>query len=240
MRVWDVHPGYLSESRLLGEHREIHAVWTVLVEGRKGYANHPETRRWRGHLSSLYRRHEMTVAEMHLRGYNHASPLEYRDDGAGSSPGFVDSPPEQFVLLREKYDSAESGRIPLPNRASEFWAHHKYSIMARGYEKYRQVSSMSGRLGALRIIEAGEMVDEVHRIMEETAHEGSLINAWQHVIGHFKQKVPVQTREELLSNLPDSADKVGRTVYLLALEHDEIYIRNSTILSDWSSFEPKS
>ena len=35
IRVWDVHPGYLSRTRLLGEHREIHAVWTVITEEKK-------------------------------------------------------------------------------------------------------------------------------------------------------------------------------------------------------------
>ncbi|MDD4764978.1 MAG: pyrimidine dimer DNA glycosylase/endonuclease V, partial [Atribacterota bacterium] len=28
MRVWDVHPGYLSDKSLLGEHVEIHALFS--------------------------------------------------------------------------------------------------------------------------------------------------------------------------------------------------------------------
>ncbi|MFW5896791.1 MAG: pyrimidine dimer DNA glycosylase/endonuclease V, partial [Bacillota bacterium] len=30
MRVWDIHPGYLDRGGLLGQHAEIHAVWSVL------------------------------------------------------------------------------------------------------------------------------------------------------------------------------------------------------------------
>jgi hypothetical protein len=28
---------------LLGEHRELRAIWSVLVSGKKGYARHPKT-----------------------------------------------------------------------------------------------------------------------------------------------------------------------------------------------------
>ena len=231
LRVWDVHPGYLSRTRLLGEHREIHAVWTVLVDDRKGYSNHPETNRWRGHLSYLYQRHEKTVAEMRLRGYTHASPLE-NPGGRGGYPGFVHAPHEQFALLRDRYNPDEAGRIPLPHRACEFWAHHKYSIMARGYKGYRQISRMSGHLGARSIAQAGEMLGEVCRILWIAPSDGSLMNAWQHVTGHFKRTVPVETRKRWLDLLPDGGEHLGRTIYRIAVERSEKYIQHSTILSD--------
>jgi hypothetical protein len=76
MRIWDVDPSELCDRHLVGEHRELHAVWTILTEGKRGYANHPETLRWRGRLAALYRRHEAEVAEMTRRGFNHRSPLD--------------------------------------------------------------------------------------------------------------------------------------------------------------------
>ena len=48
MRIWDVSPKKLCRHHLLGEHRELHAIWSVLVNGKMGYARHPETLRWRG------------------------------------------------------------------------------------------------------------------------------------------------------------------------------------------------
>ena len=63
MRIWDLDPGVLCDRHLLGEHRELHAVWSVLTNGRSGYANHPETVRWRGRLAALYVRHEAQIAE---------------------------------------------------------------------------------------------------------------------------------------------------------------------------------
>ena len=76
MRIWDVDVQVLCDRHLLGEHRELHAIWTVLTEGKRGYARHPETLRWRGRLAALYARHEAQTAEMARRGFRHASPLD--------------------------------------------------------------------------------------------------------------------------------------------------------------------
>jgi hypothetical protein len=45
MRVWDIEAELLCNSHLLGEHREIHAIWAILIENKKGYSHHPETLR---------------------------------------------------------------------------------------------------------------------------------------------------------------------------------------------------
>lgn len=75
MRIWDISPGILCRNHLLGEHRELHAIWSVLTKNKKGYSCHPEVLRWRGRLKALYIRHENLVAEMEKRGYCHHSPL---------------------------------------------------------------------------------------------------------------------------------------------------------------------
>ena len=102
MRVWDVSPGYLNRHSLLGEHREVHALATILQGGKAGYAHHPETRRWRGHLTALAQRHRLLVAEMALRGYRHHSPLVVEDDGAGWPTTYVDTPAGQLAILATK------------------------------------------------------------------------------------------------------------------------------------------
>jgi hypothetical protein len=76
VRIWDVGVERLCDQHLLGEHRELHAIWAVLTEGKRGYANHPETLRWRDRLAALYARHEEEVAEMARRGFRHRSPLD--------------------------------------------------------------------------------------------------------------------------------------------------------------------
>jgi len=54
-------------------------MWTVIIEARRGYSKHPETMRWRGHLPAMAARHDLIVAEMTRRGYNHRSPLAHAD-----------------------------------------------------------------------------------------------------------------------------------------------------------------
>jgi hypothetical protein len=103
MRIWDVSPERLCRNHLLGEHRELHALWNILTQGKKGYANHPETLRWRGKLKALFLRHEALAAEMKARGYHHKSFLD-PDLAVGESiqRDKIQTYEEQVRLLRKK------------------------------------------------------------------------------------------------------------------------------------------
>ena len=76
MRIWDLPVSVLCNNHLLGEHHELHTIWSVVSNGQeRGWARHPETKRWKGKLSALFRRHESEVIEMDHRGFQHLSPL---------------------------------------------------------------------------------------------------------------------------------------------------------------------
>lgn len=146
MRVWDISPGYLNRQSLLGEHREIHGLAAVVERDTRGYRNHPETLRWKTCLGALSLRHAQVVAEMRLRGYRHQSPLEV--DGPSEWPGrFVDSPGDQFAILREKYVGKEQGRIALPETAADMLAQHRYSVLARDPALLRETQGALGTFG---------------------------------------------------------------------------------------------
>jgi hypothetical protein len=103
MRIWDVDPALLCRSHLLGEHRELHGLWNILVHDKRGYSQHPETKRWVGKQSALFRRHEQLVAEMLKRGYTHASPLDAAlANGSATQDVFIDPPDRQLEILRAK------------------------------------------------------------------------------------------------------------------------------------------
>jgi len=103
MRIWDIAPHKLCRQHLLGEHRELHAIWSILTKNKKGYANHPETKRWRGKLKALYSRHGLLVKEMSKRGYQHHSPLARAlATGDGAQHEQVDSYKKQMQILRDK------------------------------------------------------------------------------------------------------------------------------------------
>lgn len=76
MRIWDVPPELLCDRHLLGEHNEAHALWSIIINGLRGFSSHPETARWRGKLRALYLRHEADASEMERRGFRHRSPLD--------------------------------------------------------------------------------------------------------------------------------------------------------------------
>jgi Pyrimidine dimer DNA glycosylase len=103
VRIWDVDVRLLCDRHLLGEHRELHAIWTVHTEDRRGYARHPETLRWRGRLAALYARHEAQVAEMGRRGFRHASPLDpARATGDATQGEFLDPRDVQLDRLAQQ------------------------------------------------------------------------------------------------------------------------------------------
>ncbi|HLZ72864.1 MAG TPA: pyrimidine dimer DNA glycosylase/endonuclease V [Dehalococcoidia bacterium] len=103
MRIWDVAPALLCQKHLTGEHRELHGLWNILTQGKRGYANHPETRRWRGKLAALYARHAALDAEMTRRSYRHASPLDPALAAGGAHQDeYVDAPAAQLCKLRAR------------------------------------------------------------------------------------------------------------------------------------------
>jgi hypothetical protein len=110
VRIWDLGPETLCRNHLLGEHRELHAIWSILTEGRKGYARHPETLRWKGKLRALYGRHEALVREMRGRGYKHKTSLSSGlATGKAEQDEFVDSLTDQVRILKNKQCGCKIG-----------------------------------------------------------------------------------------------------------------------------------
>jgi hypothetical protein len=103
MRIWDIPTDKLCQNHLLGEHRELHAIWSILTKNKKGYSHHPETLRWKGKLKALYIRHGQQIIEMEKRGFNHKTPLEENfATGSSVQDDFIDSLEEQIIILNTK------------------------------------------------------------------------------------------------------------------------------------------
>lgn len=111
VRIWDSVPvEWLCRNHLLGEHKELHAIWATLVGKKKGCSRHPEALRWTDHLPALVRRHEEQVAEMYKRGYKHRSPLLSTSGiiGKDSLPTALLSFEEQVAVLLERSRTRET------------------------------------------------------------------------------------------------------------------------------------
>src|ERR1039458_5304615 len=103
MRIWDIPPAKLCRNHLLGEHNELHALLNILTQGKKGYSNHPETKRWKGKLEAPFKVREEIVQEMIARGYNHKSPLdETLAKGSRIQTSFVNPIARQAEILLQR------------------------------------------------------------------------------------------------------------------------------------------
>jgi len=103
MRICDLEPKKLCLKHLVAEHGELHSLWSVLVNKKKGFSKHPETLRWKGKLKALFLRHEKLVKELVNRGYSHRSPLDVSlAKGKARQDEYKDTVEEQIKLLKKK------------------------------------------------------------------------------------------------------------------------------------------
>lgn len=186
MRIWDINPGYLNRQSLLGEHRELHGIVSIITQKKKGYATHPETLRWSGYGWALTQRHRLLAAEMTLRGYTDRSPVLTRSRKNRWPGVYIDAPRQQFKILASKYRNKDQGRIPLPDSAQALWRQHKYSVMARNPDLYKTI----GRQVALTKppADCSALADRLTEKLRSRPSEGGIRNALQHMWGHVHRE----------------------------------------------------
>lgn len=227
--MWDVASGYLNRQSLLGEHRELHGLHNILVEGKKGYARHPETLRWHGRLSGLAARHALLAAEMRLRGYVDRTPID-PDPRAAWPARFVTPPIDQFALLAGKYAGREQGRIPLPRNAQQLWAQHKYSVMARDPALYRRLGR---RIAAMpRGDGMPALAEELVIVLRERPAPRRLFNALEHMWGHVARTAAAAERAAAAASPAAMLEVIQR----VALRTADPYLTASTALSEFAVF----
>jgi uncharacterized protein YbgA (DUF1722 family) len=235
MRVWDIHPGYLSDKSLLGEHVEIHALYSIITGNKKGYSKHPETKRWKGHLQQLISRHNLVVKEMLLREFKHNSPILISGDVGGRKStdkiSYINVPNEQFIILDRKYsEKGQKGRIPLPKNGTELWAHHKYSVMARNYQYYKDIKSFMKDKEDFSIEQETLLFFKIQIYMNFEISESALENTVQHLWGYFKKDANSEEKEYFF-NLLNSITKLN-LLFTLAKKYHKTYLLHSTIFAD--------
>ncbi len=239
MRIWDINPGYLNRQSLLGEHRELHGIVSIIVNGKKGYSKHPETIRWVGYGWALKMRHELLVAEMSLRGFKEKTPViissNERIEGVWPEE-YIDLPQAQFTLLAAKYEEKEQGRIPLPKNAQQVWSQHKYSVMARNVQLYKKIGREVANSSSASLAEDfSALITLLTEMLRTAPAPGGIRNALQHMWGYVSDHVPGSER-----NTADwSLSKLLQNVQQGALESQEPYLLASTALSELKVWLPE-
>jgi hypothetical protein len=234
MRVWDINPGYLNRQSLLGEHRELHGIVSIIVNKKKGYSNHPETVRWAGYGWTLRQRHRLLAAEMSLRGYTDRTPVVTWAKKGVWPETYIDEPFRQFQILESKYQDKKQGRIPLPKNAQQLWSHHKYSVLARDanlYKKFgREISVMKPHH------DFSELAKALTESLRNPPSIGGLKNALQHMWGHVSD-CSYNLKGEVESW---SLSRLLEEIQHRSLTNEEPYLTSSTALSELMAWIPKT
>lgn len=226
MRIWDISPGYLNDRSLLGEHRELHGIVSIIRHGKKGYSRHPETLRWTEYLPVLSIRHRQLSHEMKLRGFRDKSPVTVTSLNLSWPAVFIDNPGEQYDILKKKYECKEHGRIRLPRNIQELWSHHKYSMLARDQTQYREI----GRQVAQNSIGFDELADILALMLRSRPDEGGIRNAVQHMWGYVSDVDRVESAEMDCWNSARLLQETTRR----AIDMKESYLLASTALGELS------
>ncbi len=226
MRIWDVSPGYLNRQSLLGEHRELHGIVSIITNNRKGYSKHPETLRWSGYGWALTARHKLLAAEMALRKFNERSPVSMNGNEGLWPPVCIDDPVKQFDILAKKYIEKEKGRILLPQTAQQLWSHHKYSILARDVVLYKEIGRTVA--GMSPGDDFSSLFNLLTKKLQCAPSAGGIRNAIQHMWGHVAEHYP--DSRGLVSTL--SLHELFDNMQKLAVKINEPYLMNSTALSE--------
>jgi len=226
MRIWDVNPGYLNRQSLLGEHRELHGIYIILKEHKKGYSKHPETLRWKGYGWALHQRHTIIREEMKLRGYKDQSPVRSFSNQDVWPEKYIDLPEDQFKLLESKYKDKESGRMPLPKTTQELWAQHKYSVLARDPETYKAIGKRVSTLKQKK--DFSDLSLELTEILRQPVKGNRLRNALEHMWGYVADYSLV--KRETLDTF-DSIDLLAE-VRAMTVQHKVPYLITSTAISE--------
>ena len=226
MRIWDVNPGYLNRQSLLGEHRELHGIVSIIVNGKKGYSKHPETIRWSNYGWALRMRHQLLSAEMSLRNFTEKSPVATRKNKGMWPEKYIDEPAQQFRILDEKYQDKEQGRIPLPKTAQELWRQHKYSILARDVNLYKTLGKQVAQMSPTD--DFSVLAQVLVRQLRVAPSIGGIRNTLQHMWGYVSDK-PSTSRHNMENW---SLNRLIDEIQYRVLTSKEPYLLSSTALSE--------
>jgi len=169
---------------------------------------------------------------MALRGYTDRSPV-HTDGKEGEWPHiYIDEPYRQIEILRTKYLQKEQGRIPLPKNAQQLWSHHKYSILARDTNFYKEIGpKLSGKQNDIDFPQLAKTLTEKLRTAPAT---GGIRNALQHMWGHVSNEVEISKGEVETWSLSRLFEEIQKR----AITQKEPYLLASTALSELKVWIP--
>jgi len=228
-----IHPGYLGNESLLNEYRLLRAATTTEFRETEPEKELSIIRQWRDHSSAAGIRFQWLAAELDFRGVTRKLP-EMQMQGLRKPhrwPQSIARPALQLDAISENRDDIKTARIAFPKNAQQAWAQHKYSIMARDNELYRELGP---RVAATKT-ESGfaDVMDDLTYALRIIPGEGGIRNAAQHMWGHVSDNKKVD---------PDFGDwtltRLLSEIKRRAVNQKEKYLLHSTALTELQTWLP--
>ena len=234
-QILDIHPGYLGNQELINETGLLHRLVneTTNPETKKLYTRGQQTEGQDGR--DTYRRYLWNLAEMKFRGIEYEYPEIpiLRNEKRNNLPASFSATAQQLGYLYKRHGIGNDARIPLPKNSQQLWAQHKYSILARDVNLYRELGPM---VAMMRTASSFSMLTDYLTLSLRTQPNiGGIRNALQHMWGY------VSDRDKGNTHISEwSLQKLNHAIQDEVVKHGEKYLMHSTALTDLQTWLPES
>ena len=236
-QILDIHPGYLGNQELINEtgflHRLISESEAANAERKNVNNQGPQTECQDGW--DAYRHYLWNLAEMKFRGIRHEYPEipVLKNEMQDNLPVPLSSPAQQLGYLYNRPDIDNGARIPLPKNSQQLWAQHKYSILARDVNLYRELGPGVAKMKS--VTDFSKLAEHLTLSLRIQPNIGGIRNALQHMWGY------VSDRDEGNTRISEwSLQKLNHAIQDEVVKHGEKYLMHSTALTDLQTWLPES
>jgi len=227
--ILDIHPGYLGSQELIKEVELLHCLLGGAPFSKGGKAGSNCQRMWAQHKRGAYVRYLWLLAELKFRSVKPEFPEpSFLEIGQQPTwPESVNSPAQQFSFLEK------DARIPLPKNHQQLWAQHKYSILARDVNLYRELGP---KVAAMKTgTDFSMLANQLTLALRIQPEPGGMRNALQHMWGYVSEGINSQSG---ISGW--DLKKLNQEIQTRVASIGEMYLLHSTALTELETWLPNS
>ena len=182
---------------------------------------------WRENSWAASQRYFWLKAELEFRGLTESIaelPIKKRRN-KNRWPEPSSPPAQQLEWVSVEGSEDHTARIPYPKNSQQLWAQHKYSILARDANLYREFGHKVAKAYSIR--EFPDLANQLTFLLRAQPKEGGLRNALQHMWGHV-------SNDEAVNPGPSewSLAKLDEEIKRRVTVQGERYLLHSTALTD--------
>ncbi len=185
MTIWQVSPAYFSSTDLTTEYQELE----------------------KNTNENQFVKHRMQLIDAELKLRTLFDAPDWQNSSAKllgiNCPERIE---QQYKTLKGAYQKQCLARINLPQNAVALWTHHKYAIMARNIELYKNIGKQVAHNKSPQYF--AELCQLISDELLKRPSSGAILNVLQHMWGYIanlsnikKSDVAMLSLSELLSEI---------------------------------------